>query len=65
MKTCGTCKHWYRAGEYRWGLCASPLPPWVEELDERPHGGPIFSDSDMAERCDVFEEKREMREEEE
>lgn len=56
MRQCGDCKHWKRAVPHRWGKCEAPLPAW---LDSQEYVDPaIFPDSEYAQRCPVYDARR-------
>ena len=53
-RVCGGCRHWCRAGDYRWGGCDAPLPAYLMHAD-LPRTGSIFPDDKQAQECEVFE----------
>ena len=46
---CSSCVHFEQAKPYRWGLCKSPLPWWVESNSPAVH-----PDKNNAKDCDCY-----------
>ena len=47
--SCSSCVHFEQAKPYRWGLCKSPLPWWVESNSPAVH-----PDKNNAKDCDCY-----------